>query len=61
MNTAKDSLLKLMDEMSEDQLSEVVDFAEYIKMKSERNKNIWDSVSEEVLKKNMDAYKELAK
>jgi hypothetical protein len=61
VNTAKDTLLKLMEVLSEDQLAEVVDFAEYLNMKSERNKSSWDAVSEDMIEANREAYKELAK
>lgn len=58
---AKDTLLKLMEVLSEDELAEVADFAEHLNMKSERNKNSWDTISEEMVEVNMEAYKELAK
>ncbi|OHW61275.1 hypothetical protein EUAN_23560 [Andreesenia angusta] len=61
MNTAKDTLLKLMEVLSEDDLAEVVDFAEYLNIKKNRNKTNWDAVSKDMIEVNMEAYKELAK
>jgi hypothetical protein len=36
MNTAKEILLKLIEDIPENQISEVIDFVGYLKMKNER-------------------------
>ena len=44
MNTAKERLLKIIDEIPEQEVDKILDFAEYLKAKKEKN------VSEELTK-----------
>ncbi|MFD2760110.1 DUF2281 domain-containing protein [Lentibacillus juripiscarius] len=37
MNTAKDRLLKIIDEIPEKEVDKILDFAEYLKAKSDKN------------------------
>lgn len=37
MNTAKERLLKIIDEIPEQEVDKILDFAEYIKLKREKN------------------------
>ena len=53
-----EKFLKEFEELSEQSKKEVIDFAEYLKVKEEKET---DKVIDEVIAKNAEAFKELAK